>query len=362
MSTSRRTVLVGVSLSVVAGIAGGWASQRTPFHTEPAAGVPQSAKLSTAAVVRTNLRTTRQYYGTISYGPTVDLVATTSAQAFTWLPTPGAVIPADGTLYEADGRAIPVLAGARPLWRTLRRGLRGPDVSQLNTALARLGYHPAVSGSSQYTWRTETAVRRWQRAHHLPRTGTVDLGQLVFAAVPLRVSAVQANLGAPVQPGMPLLSATSPVLLVEVPVPVDQAYLLHRGASVTVTLPDAVTRAPGTVSAVDRVATLPESDAPDSRNGGPQTAVVNATVRLERPSLAAAYSSAPVQVAITLDEVKDALAVPITALLARPDGGFAVTVVNRGDVAVQCGVSTDTMVQVAGAGITAGTQVVVAAS
>ena len=362
MSTSRRTVLVGVSLSVVAGVAGGWLSQRTPFHAEAAAGATTNTPtpLATAQVVRMDLRTTKQYYGTIDYGPAVDLVATTSGQAFTWLPAPGAVIQADDTLYEADGRAVPVLAGARPMWRALHRGLSGPDVAQLNTALADLGYHPA--SGSLYTWRTEAAVRRWQRAHHFLRTGAVDLGQLVFATVPLRVNGVQARLGQPVQPGAPLLSATSPGLLVEVPVPVDQAYLVHRGAAVTVTLPDAVTTTPGTVVDVARVATLPDAESQDNRNGNPQTAVVNATVRLRRPAVASSYSSAPVQVEITLSEMKGALAVPVTALLARPDGGFAVTVVNRGDVPVQIGSSTDTMVQISGAGITAGTQVLVAAS
>lgn len=362
MTTSRRTVVTGVGLSVVAGVAGGWLSQRTPFHSTPTADAAQAAPLSTAQVVRADLRTTRQFYGTIGYGPAVDLVATTSGQAFTWLPAPGAVIRPDDTVYEADGRAVPVLAGTRPMWRSLHRGLRGPDVIQLNTALAGLGYRPAVAGSPLYSRRTETAVRRWQRAHHLPRTGIVDLGQLVFAGVPLRVNAVQARLGQPVRPGTPLLSATSPALLVEVPVPVDQAYLLHRGAAVIVTLPDAVTTTAGVVSDVARVATLPDPDAQNTRNGNPGAAVVNATVRLLRPSLAAGFSSAPVQVAITLNEVKGALAVPITALLARPDGGFAVTVVNRGDVPVQTGVSTDTLVQVSGTGITAGTRVLVAAS
>lgn len=362
MSTSRRTVLTGVSLSVVAGVLGGWVSQRTPLRAEPPASATEAVPVSTAAVVRTDLRTTRQYYGTIGYGPTIDLVATTSGQALTWLPTPGALIQPDDTLFEADGRPVPVLAGMRPMWRALQRGLHGPDVAQLNTALARLGYSPAVSGSPLYSWHTETAVRRWQRAHHFPRTGAVDLGQLIFARLPLRVDAVQARLGAPVQPGTPLLSATSPALVVAVPVPVDQAYLLHRGAPVTVTLPDAVTTTPGTVADVARVATLPDSDTQDTRNGNPQTAVVNTTIRLEHPSLASAYSSAPVQVAITISEVKGALAVPITALLARPDGGFAVTVENRGDVLVRTGLSTDTMVQVSGAGITAGTRVLVAAS
>jgi peptidoglycan hydrolase-like protein with peptidoglycan-binding domain len=246
------------------------------------------------------------------------------------------------------------------MWRTLQRSLLGPDVAQLNTALARLGYRPATGSS--YTWRTESAVRRWQRAHHLPRTGVIELGQLMFANLPFRVSAVQAKLGTPVAPGTRLLSATSPTAVVEVPVPVDQAYLLHRGAFVTVTLPDAVTTTQGTVADVSRVATLPDTSRDTQNNGNPDAAVVTATIRLRRPALASPYTSAPVQVAITLSQVKGVLAVPITALLARPDGGFAVTVVDHGDVAVRTGLSTDTMVQVSGTGIAAGTRVLVAAS
>jgi hypothetical protein len=146
---------------------------------------------------------------------------------------------------------------------------------------------------------------------------------------------------------------------------VDQAYLLRRGAPVTVTLPDAVTRTAGTVTAVSRVATMPDPEAANVRTGNPDAAVVDATIALSRPALASPYSSAPVSVAVTLAEARHVLAVPIGALLARPDGHFAVTVVNvtsRADVPVTTGLYSDTMVQISGPGITAGTRVEVAAS
>ncbi len=364
MSASRGTVVATVVLALVAGSAGGWASRRTTPAPAPAAGDP-AGTTELATVVRTDLRTTRQYYGAIGFGPAAELVAAGSGTAYTWLPAPGAVIRPDQTLYEVDGHGVPVLAGARPMWRTLRPGVRGADVAQLNTALARLGYAPAVAGSRVFSRRTSAAVRRWQHAHHLPRTGVVEPGRLVFAAVPLRVAVVHATRGAPAHPGDPLLSATAPAVVVDLPVPVDQAYLLHRGAPVTVTLPDAVSTTPGTVAAVSRVATLPDADATDVRRGNPDAAVVDVTITLRRPRAAAGYSSAPVSVAVTVDEARQVLAVPVAALLARPDGRFAVTVVQgtqRTDVPVSTGLYTDTIVQVAGPGITAGTRVEVAAS
>ncbi len=359
--TVRRGLVATAVLAVI--VAGFWSTRRTTASAP--SGAAAAPNLTTATVVRTDLRTTRQYYGTIGFGTPTELVTSGTGRTYTWLPAPGTTIRPDQPLYEVDGRAVPVLPGARPMWRTLQPGGRGADVAQLNTALARLGYAPAVAGSNVYSWRTRTAVRHWQRAHHLSRTGVVELGQLVFASTPLRVAVVHARIGAPANHGDPLLSATAPAVVVDLPVPVDQAYLLHLGAQVTVTLPDAVTRTRGTVAAVSRVATLPDPESANVRQGNPDAAVVDATITLRRPDLASRYTSAPVNVAVTLDEARHVLAVPIAALLARPDGAYAVTVVNgsqQADVAVTTGLYTDTMVQVSGAGITAGTRVLVAAS
>jgi peptidoglycan hydrolase-like protein with peptidoglycan-binding domain len=369
MTAPRRTLLASVVLALLAGAGGGWLSSRTTAAPaggtdSPATGPAAGPGVSTATVVRTDLRTTRQYYGTIGFGSTTELVAAGSGRAYTWLPAPGAVIRADQPLYEVDGRSVPVLSGSRPMWRTLQSGLRGPDVAQLNTALAALGYAPAISGSQLYSWRTKAAVRKWQRAHRLPVTGAVEPGQLVFASLPLRVAGVHVKLGAPAAPGEPLLSATAPGVVVDLPVAVDQAYLLHRGAPVTVTLPDAVTQTSGTVAAVSRVATLPDPQAANVRRGNPDAATIGVTITLRQPQVAAAYSSAPVSVAVTVNQVRRVLAVPVAALLARPGGRFAVTVVNgseQSDVPVTTGLYSDTMVQVSGPGIAVGAKVLVAA-
>jgi len=362
---SRRW-LAGALVPAVVGVtavAGVLVTRRVVPVDSPSA---PGAHTGTVQVVRTTLRTTRQYYGALGYGAPTAIAAATTGRAYTWLPRPGAVVRQGERLYEVDGRAVPLLAGARPVWRTLAVGTpAGPDIAQLNTDLVALGYASGIGGNTTYDWRTRAAVRDWQRALGVLVTGAVDLGQVVFAAVPLRVASVAATLGAPAEPGQPLLTATAPRQVVELPVPVDQAYLVHRGDRVTVTMPDAVTQTPGTVTGVSATAGPAGEPSAAPGNGPPVPATVTVTIRPTDSRLLARFSSAPVSVQITTQQARNVLAVPVSALLARPGGGYAVSVVegtSSHDVAVSTGLYSDTLVHVAGAGIHPGTTVAVPAS
>jgi peptidoglycan hydrolase-like protein with peptidoglycan-binding domain len=308
----------------------------------------EAAPVATAKVARTDLSTTQQLFGTLGFADAATIVATTGGTAYTWLPAPGAVIAQGQPLYEVDGTPIPLLNGARPEWRDLAVGVPpGPDVAQLNTDLDALGYAAAPAEDRYYTVQTAAAVRRWQLALGVPVTGRLDRGQLAFAPGPVRVQTVQPQLGAPPRPGEPLMTVTATTRDVDLPVPVDQAYLVHAQDAVTVTLPDARSTTAGTVAAVSPVATTPS----DNSGGRPATPVIDVTVRLSTPDAVAAYTSAPVSVTITTGSAHGVLAVPITALVARPDGGFAVTVVSGGErrqVPVTTGMFTDTLVEVTG--------------
>jgi multidrug efflux system membrane fusion protein len=329
---------------------------------------PPAAHTATAQVVRTTLRTTRQYYGTLDYGALAPIAAATSGRAYTWLPRPEAVIRQGERLYEVDGRAVPLLAGTRPMWRALGVGdPAGPDIAQLNTDLVALGYATGIAGNTTYDRRTRAAVKDWQHALGVPVTGVIDLGQVVFAAAPLRVASVAAATGAPGEPGQPLLSATAVGQVVELPVPVDQAYLIHRSEQVTVTMPDAVTRTQSTVTGMSTAASAAagESAGAPPSNGPPAQASVTVTIRPKDTRLLARFSSAPVSVEITTRQARNVLAVPVSALLARPGGGYAVTVIDATgshDVAVSTGLYSDTLVQVSGPGMHPGTTVAVPAS
>ena len=97
-----------------------------------------------------------------------------------------------------------------------------------------------------------------------------------------------------------------------------------------------------------------------SGTGAPPT--VGILVSLDHQAAAAGLDGAQVQVAIATQVQRDALVTPISALLARPGGGFEVTVVTgatRRNVPVQTGLfdDLDGTVAISGPGIAAGTRV-----
>ena len=83
------------------------------------------------------------------------------------------------------------------------------------------------------------------------------------------------------------------------------------------------------------------------------------------PAAAGAWDQAPVQVGITTGSVSNALVVPVTALLAQSNGGYAVEVVGAGQphrlarVSVGLFDDADGLVAVTSSRLSAGQQVVV---
>jgi hypothetical protein len=86
------------------------------------------------------------------------------------------------------------------------------------------------------------------------------------------------------------------------------------------------------------------------------------------PAATGRWDQAPVQVGITTATVRGALVVPVTALLAQSDGGYAVEVVDatarKHLVPVSLGLfdDADGQVQVTGSGLAAGQMVVIAST
>jgi hypothetical protein len=92
---------------------------------------------------------------------------------------------------------------------------------------------------------------------------------------------------------------------------------------------------------------------------------VTVTITLDSTPKLATLDQAPVNVNITTQRARDVLAVPVNALLALQGGGFGVDVVSGNTsrlVAVSTGLYSNTLVQVSGSGITAGTRVEVPSS
>ena len=88
--------------------------------------------------------------------------------------------------------------GTVPAYRTLAKGVsNGPDVRQLNRNLKALGYDPydEISELDHFSTATARAIKRWQKSKGLAQTGKVELGRVVFAPSPQRVTKVDVALG-----------------------------------------------------------------------------------------------------------------------------------------------------------------------
>lgn len=72
------------------------------------------------------------------------------------VPVVGAEVAAGGVILEVTGRPVIVLPGELPVYRTMRVGVSGPDVQQLQAALNSLGIDAGTSGT--YDAQTASAV------------------------------------------------------------------------------------------------------------------------------------------------------------------------------------------------------------
>jgi multidrug efflux pump subunit AcrA (membrane-fusion protein) len=307
-----------------------------------------------------------------------------SGTTYTALPKTGDLIHEDQPVYWVSNQPVPLLYGSITAYRAFRVGMAdGADVGQLTHDLIALGFGAGLSQSDHYSAATAAAVERWQAALGLPATGTVLLGQVVFEPGPIRVTSVTPSVGQAVTAGT-VLDATGTSPIVTVDLNVTQEYLLKPGDAVTVELPDGVTTVNGVVQSVGNVAICPGGGGNGQGNGSPNannsadqtpctssgsgsssTPTVTVTVTLDSTPPGATLDQAPVNVNITTDRAENVLAVPVNALLALQGGGFGVDVVAGGTshlVGVTTGLYSNTLVQISGSGITAGTRVEVPAS
>jgi len=301
----------------------------------------------------TTLTSDLRINGTLSYGASVALPG--RGGTITRLPTAGDVIGVGQALYEVDGKPVIAMRGDRPFWRDLGIGVEnGPDVRQLEQALADLGFGKNMTVDDEFTAVTESHVKAWQKSLGVTRDGIVKLGDVVaITAASVRIESIKAQLGDPA--GASPLTYTSTTLRVVAKLTDAQAREILPSTRVTVVLPDG-TEVPATVTAVD------PGGQPTDKEG--ETTPATANVEFDDPAVAEGIGLRAVKVVFAASEVKDALVVPVTALVATTDGGYAVDVVRKGGkierVSVEVGLIADTRVQVTGGDLAAGDAVVVA--
>lgn len=360
MSTRRwRRRLLGAVLLVAVGVVAAaviWVGSGTADGGAPAPSAGSGLPPATATVSRTTLVETDDADGTLGYGETTT-VTNRLAGTITSIAGPGTIVSPGRALYAVDTAPVVLMTGELPAYRDIGAGDRGADVRQLEKNLAALGYS-GFTVDNQYTDVTAAAVSRWQRDLGLDRTGRVELGRVVFAPGAVRVAQVEAHGGDAVNPGSPVLSYTGTGRVVTVDLPVNQRRLVNQGAEVQVTLPGGAT-VPGTITAIGAAAQAPEN------NGGGSEPTVTVTMTVTDPAAADTFDQAPVTVTLVASRREGVLAAPVAALLALPEGGYGVQVVDGAAsriVAVQTGTFAAGLVEISGQGIAEGTAVGVPAT
>ena len=172
---SKTVLRIGAAIGIVGLTGGAWfAGRRVQSPAEAAATAnPPSASRITAPVEERELASTVLVRGLVRYGdPKAVVLATSTVKAAgagvggtLIVSTPaekGANLPEGATALAVGGRPVFVMQGTIPAYRDLRPGDAGDDVTQLESALQRLGVNPGpVDGV--YDASTETAVERWYR-------------------------------------------------------------------------------------------------------------------------------------------------------------------------------------------------------
>jgi len=340
-----KRLLVGVTTLLVLGAGGAVVFSRWGGDAE-ASDAADPVTTDVVAVERRTLTDAEQVSGELGYGESSQVAADRADGVLTWLPKEGRTLRAGDVAYRVDEEPVVLLTGAIPLYRDLSYGVdEGADVRQLERNLERLGYDPGTV-DEDFTGATADAVEQLQEDHGLDETGVVSAAQFLVLPEAVRVGAAQATLGVTLVPGVPtpLYEATSTRKVVTVDLDPSDEDLVDVGARATVTLPDGTTLR-ATVTEVGTVATATEAGSEaQSEESGDATLPVTLTPTDAKPLRG--LTAAPVTVDLTRERRRKVLTVPVTALVALAEGGFAVRREGGELVAVETGLYADGYVEV----------------
>ena len=238
-----------VSLVVVAGVA--WWAARATFvppqvsseERPPATYVVTEASIGASLPVTVSVSWQTQPLAAGSLSGMVTAIN---------LPDSG-VIEAGDVLLSIDLAPVVVAQGSIPAFRDLGTGASGDDVRQLEEFLNAEGYLKAEP-DGKFQAATAAAVREWQGALGVERSGVVRAGDILFvASLPAHVVLGEAVVvGAVISPGQPVLSVVddAPVFQALVGGNLSSGVTPKAGQAVSVSSPDGAVTWEATVAQV----------------------------------------------------------------------------------------------------------------
>lgn len=325
MNAGRNGIIAGTSL-VAAGAAvtalawpAGVAATDEQPPENPAAS-EQAATSDSVEVTRQDLIERVEVNGRVGHGSESTLPIEADGLVTESRESGDLIEPGDVVLRVGD-RPVTLAEGEQPLYRELRRvssgerdeagdklGLQsGADVEQLQNFLLGAGFDDngrlEVDGTFGLT--TQRAVKDWQRSVGHAATGKVDRSQLVFTAGQLRIESMPT-----VGETFSAVTVTAGVPTVTVSVTDKQRSFFGIGDEIVLTSTGGDTT--GTV--VSQKRTVGDDGS------------TKYEIEIEITDPAALAGSESVKVAATKTEAADVLVVPVRALIALAEGGWAVQV------------------------------------
>jgi peptidoglycan hydrolase-like protein with peptidoglycan-binding domain len=395
-----RSMPLAAGLAVVTAAGGMALGAVAVSHRHPQSAPPRPV-LSTTTVVRTDLTTTATYNATVGFAA-LRTVTGTGSGTITRLPQAGSVVRRGQPLYWVDDQPVVAFYGTTPLFRTLgppdpstaqvslqsaqagllgaQQGLTtaenekkppasaaalaqdqaavaqaqntvdtdqtaldqasappaGQDVTIVAANLAALGYLPASAADmSTWSYALTQAVKDFQQSAGMAATGTLAPSQVAVVPGPARVGAVLASVGDPAS--SPVLSLTRTTKLITFTANGD----LHTGETLTVSTV-------GGAPLNGRIVAL-----------APAGSGFQVQARADDPGALSAAGS--VSVTVITASHRGVLAVPVEALVALADGGYALQTPGGLLLPVSIGPIVNDQVEVSGLGVRVGLQVVTAA-
>ncbi|MFB6719007.1 peptidoglycan-binding protein [Kribbella sp. NPDC056345] len=352
----KRVVTVVVALTVVGG---GLAGFRYVDRPEKAVAANGPDPAQTVEIARTDLSQARDVTGQLGYGGS-STIKSHATGTITWLPKANTTVERGDVLFRLDNEPVTLFYGSTPLFRPIGKPakdkpLTGPDVRVVKQNLTALGFLPKTT-TDKLTPATTQAIKEWQKSQDQEPTGLIDPTTVVVLPGAVRVDSIKAALGDPA--ATELLGVTATDKVVSLPFDADAADGIKAGVKVKLALPNGKDTT-GTIRSVSTDATAPPDDGSPS-DGGTKPQLV-ATITLDQQAASKGVDTGPVQVTVPGPSRKGVLVVPVAALLALREGGYAVQVVNGTTttlVGVQTGMFADGNVEITGTGLQAGLKVV----
>ncbi len=280
-------------------------------------------------------------------GATIDGIVHLGEMVF--LPGPAQVLDILATPGDQSGGNIMTIVTGEPT--------SGADVLQLEEALIALGYdaNGALDADGVYTPETTQAILDFQENTGLEIDGIINLGEIIFLPSEVRIKNQIASKGSNASAGSDILGISLSEKTVQVDLPADEQGTLSVGDAVTIEMPDN-TEVPAFVIFISQTAISGQNE------WDPATFEVR--IAFDDPGVAAGLDEAPVDVIVVSNSVEDVLAVPVSALVALLEGGYAVEVLRENGqielIAVEVGFfSTNNMIEITSGALEPGDQVVV---